>query len=46
MTTTVSGRPQAGPVDLPPAGSPGKVRRWGWLIYLLLIFCFLIIRSI
>jgi len=38
MTTTMSGRPLAGPVDTPPAGSPGKVRRWGWLIYLLLIF--------
>ncbi len=27
---------------MPPAGSPGKVRRWGWLIYLLLIFFSLI----
>jgi len=42
MTTTVSGRPQAGPVDLPRAGSSGKVRRWGWLVYLLLIFFALI----
>lgn len=42
MTTTMSGRPLAGRVDTPPTGSPGKARRWGWLIYLLLIFFSLI----
>ena len=38
----MSGRPLAGRVDTPPAGSPGKARRWGWLIYLLLILFSLI----
>ena len=41
MTTTLSGRPLAGPVD-PPSPTVTKARRWGWVIYLVLIFFSLI----
>jgi len=37
MTTTLSGRPITGPVD-PPSATARKARRWGWVIYLVLIF--------
>src|SRR6476620_3089673 len=41
MTTTLSGRAIAGPVD-PPSPTVTKARRWGWVIYLVLIFFALI----
>ena len=41
MTTTLSGREITGPVD-PPTGTAKRVRRWGWVIYLVLIFFALI----
>lgn len=41
MTTTLSGRKIAGPVD-PPTGTARRVSRWGWVIYLVLIFFALI----
>lgn len=41
MTTTLSGREIAGPID-PPTGTAKRVRRWGWVIYLVLIFFALI----